>query len=142
LVCLSLCIGWVQAATESSVVVTGAWSRATTPGAITAAVYLQITNESNQILTLNGIETPVAAHAHIHKTVSKDGVMNMTPIGKLTVASGSRIEFGPGGLHVMLKKLTRPLTEGETFPIRLKFHQHPDLDVDVLVGAVGQIKAP
>lgn len=141
-ICVLLCISGAHAATEDGIVITEAWSRATTPGAATAVVYLKIANRSKLTITLNGIETPAAARAHIHKTVSSDGVAKMIPIDNLPLAPGEQVEFGPGGLHVMLMGLSQPLVEGKTFPIEVKFLQNPELSVKVLVGAIGQMRAP
>ncbi len=137
-----LCFSWTAAASEGSVTVTAAWSRATAPGASTAVVYLRLENQSNLTVTVEGVETSMDAKARIHKTVSKEGVMKMTPVKELSLAPGEQVEFKPGGLHVMLMGLTRLLDEGETFTIRVTFLKHPDVRADVLVGTAGQMKAP
>lgn len=141
-VCLLSCVAWTHAATEGGMEITNAWSRATPPGATTAVVYLLLANQSNLTITLTSIETPVAAMAHMHRTVSENGMAKMLPIDKLSLAPGEEIEFKPGGFHVMLMGLTRSLTEGETFPIKATFLQQPDLHLDVLVGAMGQTLIP
>lgn len=135
-------ISWVGFASEGGMTITAAWSRATAPGAPAAVVYLHLANRSNLNITLESIETPIAAQARIHKSVSREGVVKMTPIGKLSLAPGEQLEFEPGGLHVMLMGLRHPLVEGETFSITVTFSQHPDLHIEVLVGAMGQMTVP
>jgi len=139
LLCLSA--GWLFAA-DGGVAVTDVWSRATTPGAAAAVVYLRLANRSEHTVTIQGIETPVAARAHIHRTVADEGLTKMVPVAELSLAPGEEAEFKPGGLHVMLMGLKRPLVEGSTFPVSLKLHQTPDLQIEVLVGAIGQMTAP
>jgi copper(I)-binding protein len=39
----------------------------------------------------------------------------------LHVAPGEKVEFAPGGLHVMLMGLKRPLKEGQVFELELLF---------------------
>lgn len=142
LICLYLCIGWIAAASEGGMTITAAWSRATAPGARAAVVYLRLANQSNLTVKLESIETPIAARARIHESVSSEDVVKMTPIDKLSLAPGEQLEFEPGGLHVMLMGLRHPLVEGETFPITVTFSQHPDLHIEVLVGAMGQMTVP
>lgn len=142
LICLLLCISRVAAASEGGMTIIAAWSRATAPGAPAAVVYMRLANQSNLTVTLESIETPIAAWARIHRSVSREGVVKMTPIDKLSLAPGERLEFEPGGLHVMLMELRHPLVEGETFPITVTFSRHPDLHIEVLVGAMGQMKVP
>ena len=141
-ICVLLCISGTHAAAEDGIIITDAWSRATTPGAATAVVYLKVVNRSKLAITLDGIETPVATRAHIHKTVSTDGLAKMIPIDNLPLAPGEQAEFGPGGLHVMLMGLRQPLLEGETFPIKVIFVQNPPRNIEVRVGSIGQMHAP
>ncbi len=45
----------------------------------------------------------------------------MREVSVLHVAPGEQLEFAPGGLHVMLMGLKRPLTEGQVFELELVF---------------------
>ena len=47
------------------------------------------------------------------------GVMKMNAIDKLPLPAGKPVDLKPGGYHVMLMDLTRPLKEGDTVPITL-----------------------
>jgi copper(I)-binding protein len=51
------------------------------------------------------------------------GVMRMRPVERLQVDPGARITLRPGGDHVMLMGLKRPLRGGETFPMTLAFEK-------------------
>jgi hypothetical protein len=45
----------------------------------------------------------------------------MREVSVLHVAPGEKVEFAPGGLHVMLMGLKRPLKEGQVFELELLF---------------------
>jgi len=47
------------------------------------------------------------------------------------------VELKPGGYHIMLMDLKRPLNAGETFPITLHFARAGDITATVVVGAPG-----
>jgi copper(I)-binding protein len=47
-------------------------------------------------------------------------VMRMRALSKLELLPGKTVELKPGGYHIMLVGLKRPLKKGEIVPIRLK----------------------
>jgi periplasmic copper chaperone A len=47
--------------------------------------------------------------------------MKMRPVGPLPIAPGKRVTLAPGGYHIMLSGLKRPLKQGDSFPITLSF---------------------
>jgi hypothetical protein len=65
--------------------------------------------------------SPVAKIVEIHEMAMDGGVMKMRAIPKLDLPAGKPTELKPGGYHVMLMALTKPLAEGETVPIALTF---------------------
>jgi hypothetical protein len=101
--------------------VTSAWARATPPGVTMGVVYFQIENggtRSDRLLTL---KTSVATSAGVHRTEIVDGIARMREVAVLHVAPGEKIEFAPGGYHVMLMGLRKPLVAGQKFELELLF---------------------
>jgi periplasmic copper chaperone A len=94
-----------------------AWIRAT-PGDV-AAAYLTVHNSGTQPLAIIGVRSPRAAQAMIHETTLANGQSRMRPHERLEVRAGETVRFAPGGLHIMLQGLTRPLTPGEEVPLVL-----------------------
>jgi hypothetical protein len=47
----------------------------------------------------------------------KDGVMHMHAVESLPLPAGKRVELQPGGYHVMLMGLAKPLRAGDAVPI-------------------------
>ena len=85
--------------------VTGAWARSSPPGATMGAIYLTIENGSTKSDRLLKLRTSVATSAEVHRTEVLDGIARMREVAVLHVADGERIEFKPGGHHVMLTGL-------------------------------------
>jgi hypothetical protein len=69
---------------------------------------------------LIGAESPVADSVEIHETTMEGKVMRMRALSKLELPPGKTVEMKPGGYHIMLLSLKRPLKEGEVVPLQLK----------------------
>ena len=101
--------------------VTSAWSRATPPGASMGVVYFQIENGSTRSDRLLKLKTSIAASASVHRTEIVDDIARMREVAVLHVAPGEKIEFAPGGYHVMLMGLKKPLVAGQKLELELLF---------------------
>lgn len=112
-----------------------AWARFSAPGMTSSGVFLTLNNQSDAADTLVGASTPVAKKVELH-THSKDssGVMRMREVsGGIDLPKGQTVQLQPGGLHVMLFGLKKPLVVGDTFPLTLKFKQAKPHTVTVKV---------
>jgi copper(I)-binding protein len=101
--------------------VSSAWARATPPGAGMGAIYLVIKNGSTKSDRLLKLKTSVAASAGVHRTEIVDDIARMREVAVLHIAAGEKLELAPGGLHVMLMGLKKPLVPGRTFVLELLF---------------------
>jgi copper(I)-binding protein len=101
-----------------ALIVLDAWTRQV-PGSDVAAAYLTLRNPTTKPITIVGIESPLAEHAMIHETKTVGGQSQMRPHEQLVVAPGETVKFEPGGLHVMLHGLTRPVAVGQSVPLVL-----------------------
>ena len=64
-------------------------------------------------------------------------MMKMRPIKAIEVKPGEPTVLKPGGLHVMLIDLKKPLVAGQTFPLRLRFEKAGEIPVEVTVRKTG-----
>jgi copper(I)-binding protein len=100
-------------------------------GETTSAVYFVIANEGSQADVLLGASTEAARKADIHETRIQNDVARMVPVPRLDVPARGRVEFKPGGYHVMLIGLTRDLKAGETLALTLQFEKSGAIRLDV-----------
>lgn len=123
------------------VAVTGAWSRATPPGAEVGAVYLTLDSPAGDRLV--SASSPAAARAQVHEMTMDGTVMRMRefPAG-LPLPAHQAVTLSPGGLHIMLVGLKAPLKQGDTVALHLVFQSAPAIDVMVPVAALGASAAP
>jgi copper(I)-binding protein len=75
---------------------------------------------SREHASLIGAESPAAVGVEIHETRMEGNVMRMRALSRLELPPGKTVELKPGGYHIMLLSLPRPLKKGEVVPIRLK----------------------
>jgi periplasmic copper chaperone A len=125
-------------AQSSSIQVEKPWARATPGGATTGVTYMTINNKSNVADRLNAVSSDVAKTLQIHEMKVVDGVMKMHEIsGGLPVPAGGSVALKPGGYHVMLIGLNKPLKAGENFPLTLVFEKAGKVSIEVPVQSIG-----
>lgn len=101
--------------------VENAWVRPVEPGQGTAA-YFTLVNESADSLVLVGVNVPAAEMSMMHETVKDSaGMMRMQEVERFAVAPNGKLEFSPGGNHVMAMQAFVALAEGDTTGLELRF---------------------
>jgi periplasmic copper chaperone A len=117
----------------ANLTVVGLWSRPTPPAATVGAVYFSITNAGRTADRLIGLSSPVARTVEIHESRMVQGIMQMRAVAFVECPPGTAVKIEPGGLHVMLIGLMRPLEAGMEFPLSLRFRDAGVLTVQVPV---------
>ncbi|HEY4583384.1 MAG TPA: copper chaperone PCu(A)C [Lysobacter sp.] len=82
-------------------VVRGAWVRMT-PVMPIGAGYFTIENPCGTAITLAGASSARFSDVSMHETRLENGISRMLPLPSQPVAPGQRVEFRPGGRHLML----------------------------------------
>lgn len=126
----------LPARAEPPLLVRQPWVRAALEGR-TSAAYMTIENTSTAADRLLAAATPVARVAELHAHMMDGTVMRMRSIEAIEVKPGELTLLRPGGLHIMLIGLTRPLSAGQTIPLTLRFERAGEITVDVPVLAPG-----
>lgn len=118
-----LALGWLAAGSQAwaEVQISGAWARATMPGQKVAGVYLRL--RSDAAATLIGVKSDAAKAAEVHHMTHEGGVMKMRRVDALPLPAGETVALEPGGYHVMLLDINRPLKSGEQVGLVLVIEQ-------------------
>ena len=93
------------------------WVRAMPPFQPNSAGYLTLTNRGKAAVAIVGASSNVAESVELHTTREVDGLMRMEKLTGLAVAPGERVEFAPGGKHLMLFGLAFRLVPGDDVQI-------------------------
>ena len=109
------------------------WTRATPPGAQVGAGYMEIRNSGQERDRLVGASTPAAESVELHVQLREGDVLKMREAPGLDVPARQRLTLRPGGSHLMLVGLKKPLATGERIPLTLRFERAGELKIEVEV---------
>ncbi len=101
------------------VVIMDNWVRANAPGQSVGAAYMTLL--SAQDSTMIKAEADIAGSVEIHSMSMENGVMKMRMLEELPLKAGKAEKLAPGGFHLMLFDLKKPLTAGENVSFTLSF---------------------
>jgi copper(I)-binding protein len=114
------------------------WARATPPAAKVGGGYAEIRNDGSEPDRLVSVTAEVAGRVEIHEMGMKDGVMTMRPVeGGVPVPANGTAALAPGGFHLMMLDLKRPLKAGESFAGTMTFEKAGTIAVTFEVAPIG-----
>lgn len=122
---------WAQVTVEQP------WSRATPPGSRIGVGFMRLANAGPAEVRVVGAASPVAGRVEMHVTTREGDVMKMRHVDSFTIPAGGTYELKPGGAHLMLMELKRPLNQGEKVPLTLQLERGGELKVELPVEALG-----
>ena len=115
------------------ITVTGQWARQSPMATDMGAAYMTIEASAEDELIGASVDMSVAMMTEVHETVTVDGGMKMQEVASIKVSPDQAIAMEPGGFHVMLMGLVKPLEIGQTIEVTLKFSKSGDKVIDVSV---------
>jgi copper(I)-binding protein len=87
------------------------------PSRTEASAFMVIENTGDAALTLVEATSPDADSVGLHHDIGGQ----MQSVRQIDLPAGSRTRLVPGGFHLMLEGLTRPLALGDTVTLHLTF---------------------
>lgn len=89
------------------------------------AVFLQIKNNSTMPRTLlkASISPNIAGHCELHTHIKEGDVFRMREVDRMDIPAHETITLKPGGLHIMLMGLKKPLNQSFFMELTLEFDQ-------------------
>ncbi len=106
----------------SGITVSDAWVRNPVIADQPGAAYLVIQN-NGAADTLLSVTSDVAQTIELHQSMESGGMMQMSPVSNIEVPANGKMELKPGGFHMMLINLTRPLKTGDKVQLTLNFEK-------------------
>lgn len=104
---------------EELVKIDNAWVRSTVGGQNVGAAYMTLSSPQN--VALIKATSDVSKTVEIHSMTMQNGIMKMRMLDQLTVEAGTPLKLEPGGLHLMLFDLKKPLVAGQYVNFELTF---------------------
>lgn len=104
-------------ATAANVTVSEAWARATVPGQKVSGAYLKIRADVDARLV--GVSSPAVPRVEMHEMRMDGDVMRMREVRAIDLPKDRTVSLEPGGFHLMLMNLPKPVAAGEIIPLTL-----------------------
>ena len=104
-------------APSGNVSVEHAWTRATVGAQRSTGAFFSLT--ASEPMKLIGVESAAADIVEIHEMALVDNIMRMRQVDAIPLAAGERVDLKPGGYHVMLIDLRKPVQVGDTIALTL-----------------------
>lgn len=95
-----------------------------------SAAFGELKNSGTEDVTVVSAETPASSMAELHETVENDsGEMVMRPKeGGFVIPAGGSFKLEPGGNHIMLMDIVKPVKAGDTMTFTLTFSDGSTMD--------------
>lgn len=108
-----------QDTSKQIVSISDAWVRSTNAGQEVGAAYMTLTSAEDA--TLSSVTSDVTKSVEIHSMSMENSVMKMRMLDTLVLTAHKPYKLAPGGYHLMLFDLKKPLTVGEHVNFVLNF---------------------
>ena len=125
---------------QDSIEIKNQWVRASNDGQDVGAAYMTIV--SNEDTSLIAIDSDVADAIEILSMSMENGVMKMRMLDTLDLIAGKPTELSPGGFHLMLFDLKKPLTAGKEAHFTLHFKNKAGQEKTISVTSAIKAEAP
>ena len=123
---------------QAEVTVKDAWVRGTVPAQSTTGAFMTLTSTADAKLV--GAASPVAKMVEIHESMMHGNTAHMMEVQSVALPAGKAVSLKPGGHHVMLMGVSKPLRPGDTVPLTLTIEEkgkRSTLEVKAAVRPIG-----
>ncbi len=118
---------------SKDIFVSNAWVQAMPPSQTTSAAYMTIANNSPKEAVLVSVLSDIAGTVEIHQMSEMNGMMKMNMVANLHIPAHGKVALQPGGFHIMLVNLKKPVNKGDIVSIALHFQDGRSIMVNANV---------
>jgi copper(I)-binding protein len=124
--------GWA-ANQKESVLITNSWVRMQPLSRPNSAAYMTLENKTQDDIVLKTVTSHSVATIELHSMEHINGMMKMRQIKDIKIPAKGKVELKPGGFHLMLFGIEKPLNNGETIEMVLHFDNGTESTVQAKV---------
>jgi copper(I)-binding protein len=103
------------------------------PGVPNTSAYFMLKNTGDESVSIVGATSNIARKVELHAHIMEGEVMSMVKQDKVNVGAGEVVHFQPGGFHLMMFGLQRPLKKDEAIDIQLVTSEGENLTFSAIV---------
>ena len=105
------------------------WAQVTPPKAVVGRAYVVITNHSSETAHLVGVRTDAAPSTEIAGIRILQDVPNLRRLYNIDIPPEHSFVFAPGGYHILMRNLKKPLVAGDKITGALIFENAGEVPV-------------
>ncbi len=124
----------------TSVTARDAWVREAPAGRKVTAIFLTLENKGTAARNLVSGTTDVAETLELHEMIRENEMMRMSPVKQIAIPASGKAELKPGGLHLMIFGVKKPLVAGDTVQVTLTLDDGTKLQVAAEVRKMGGMR--
>jgi copper(I)-binding protein len=109
------------------------WIFAVPPGAKDTAAFMSFVNTGAKPIRITGGKTEIAERMAPMITTKTEGRLGMKDVSYIEVPAGGTVTLKPGGDHLMIYGLKKPLTPGQNVPIIVTLEPGGTMTVNAIV---------
>jgi copper(I)-binding protein len=129
--------GATLCAQKATVTAHDAWVREAPAGRTVTAVFVVVENTGKAARSIVSGVTTVADTLELHEMKMVGTSMQMSPVTSIALPAGGKAELKPGGLHIMLFGLKKPLSAGDKVQLTLTLDDGTKVPVTADVRKMG-----
>ncbi len=114
---------------ETAIKIENAWVRTAPPSAKVMAGYMEITNHSQETISIININSPQFKKVELHRSVMNGGMMHMKKIEPIILKGHQKLVLKPGSYHLMLIKPIHAIAKGEQVRFNFGFNNGDKLSL-------------
>ncbi len=118
---LALALTAITTTALADIQISGAYIRATPPGAANTAAFMTIRNTDTETVTMTSAESNAARSTELHTVIKAGEVMKMRQVDGIEIPAQGDLELRPGSYHVMFVGLDEAVNEGDDVALTLNF---------------------
>ena len=123
---------------EPPLAISNAWLRAL-PAGLPAGGYFTLHNTTAKPIVLSGASSSACGMIMLHKSEAMSGMAHMSDVETVSIPSGGKVEFAPGGYHLMCMNPAPAIKPGGQVGVTLEFADGTRLEAKFSVrGANGE----
>lgn len=128
---------WAQAQQVADAIqIKDPFVRAVPAGQQVSAAFMTIHNDAAQEHALVSTSSDAAKVVELHTHINEEGMMKMRKVERIALPAQGQAQLQPGGLHIMLINLTRPVNEGDQVMLTLEYEDGSRTQVTAPVRSV------
>jgi periplasmic copper chaperone A len=130
---------WALPGVAQEPAIRDAWVEEGPPTAKALAAYFTLENGA-AARTLAAVNSPDFGRVEMHRTEAVAGSYRMVQMKQIALRAGEVVRLAPGGMHLMLIEPRRPLRDGDSVRLTLKFSGGEKRELTLPVRRDGDLK--